>query len=169
MSVNKIKTGRQLADVINSIVAESVTQIKRQLREDSETDDKKLKAGNVSTDDIIEKLNSIRSGKSFKDSQIKTQMDTYVNSLSVSEKTALFAFLKGISQLVTGEVEGDHASDPSENPSNVKMKKKNVDDASNSNGNDSKTQHVKIKPNVVTLDSIEDKPKEDTEAPIKVK
>lgn len=84
----------------------------------------KLKKGKISGDDVIEKLNSIRSGKSFKDDAVKGKLTEYVESLSKAERTALFAFLKGIAQLVTGEFEPEAAVDPSDAEPAVDMKKR---------------------------------------------
>lgn len=88
-----------------------------------EDDTEAMKSGDVTVDDVVEKLNSIRSGHSFRDDKVKGNMEQYVNSLSTAEKTALLAFLKGISQIVTGEIPSSDAVDPSSNPSDVKMKK----------------------------------------------
>jgi hypothetical protein len=85
----------------------------------------KMKSGNVNTDDIIGKLNYMRSGKSFNDEQIHRKMDEYIKSLSKEERIALFAFLKGISQIVTGEIAPDDAAEPDDNPANIEMKKSN--------------------------------------------
>jgi hypothetical protein len=83
----------------------------------------KLKKGEITPDDIIEKLNAIRSGKSFKDEEISSKLNEYIESLSKPEKVALLAFLKGISQVVTGEIEPEAATDPSDAPADVEMKK----------------------------------------------
>lgn len=88
---------------------------------DDETE--KLKRGDVKVKDVVEKLNSIRSGKSFKDSAVSQPMEQYIGSLSKTERVALFAFLKGIAQIVTGEVPAKDASDPRDAPSDVKMQK----------------------------------------------
>jgi hypothetical protein len=95
--------------------------------EGSEVDDeiKKLAHGDVTVDDIVDKLNAIRSGRSFKDSAVSNSMEQYINSLSKSEKTALMAFLKGIAQIVTGEIPADQAINPSDEPADVKMNKTN--------------------------------------------
>lgn len=97
----------------------------------------KLKSGNVKLEDIVEKLNAIRSGRSFKDEQISAAMSQYIDSLSKAERTALLAFLKGIAQIVTGEVSGEQATDPTSKPSDVKMEK----------GDSVSTKH--LKPNVI--------------------
>lgn len=88
---------------------------------DDETE--KLKQGDIKPKDIVDKLNAIRSGRSFKDSAVSSSMEEYINSLSKPEKVALFAFLKGISQIVTGEVPARAAEEPSDEPSDVEMKK----------------------------------------------
>lgn len=90
---------------------------------DDETE--KLKQGDIKAKDVIEKLNSIRSGKSFKDSAVQKPMEDYVDSLAKPEKVALLAFLKGISQIVTGEVPAQKAEDPGKHPADVKMNKTN--------------------------------------------
>ena len=103
-------------------------------------DKEAMQKGDVSFDDVVDKINTIRSGKSFKDSAIKSAMQKYVEDLKAPEKTALFAFLKGIAQIVTGEIPGDTATEPSEDPSSIEMKKDKVA---------SPTQKKSIKPNVI--------------------
>ncbi len=90
---------------------------------DDETE--KLKKGDIEPKDIVDKLNSIRSGRSFHDSAVSSSMEEYIGSLSRAEKVALMAFLKGIAQIVTGEVPGQNASEPGEKPADVRMDKAN--------------------------------------------
>ena len=45
----------------------------------------KLKKGNITVDDIIEKLNSVRSGKSFNDDDVKAALSEYFNALEKAE------------------------------------------------------------------------------------
>jgi len=123
---------------------------------DVDTDDEALASGEVTPDVIVDKLNSIRSGKSFRDSTVKGRIEQYVNALKAPEKTALLAFLKGISQIVTGEVEAPQATDPEEKPADVSMKK----------GEDKQVKHVK--PNVIHGAPVSKKTqpsKEDTSGP----
>lgn len=127
---------------------------------DDESD--KLKDGDtIKADDIVSRLNTIRGGHSFKDDQVAAAMEEYVGSLSAAEKTALLAFLKGISQIVTGEISGESAVDPKTHPADVAMKKGN------------KTHQVKkrIDPNVIK--TVQDKKpkkdsKEDTSGPVPI-
>ena len=88
---------------------------------DDETE--KLQKGEIQAKDVVEKLNSIRGGKSFKDEHVSKAMEEYVDSLAKAEKVALLAFLNGIAQIVTGTVQGNQAEEPSEHPADVKMQK----------------------------------------------
>lgn len=123
---------------------------------DDETE--KLEQGDIEPRDIVDKLNAIRSGKSFKDDKVKSSMEEYVGSLSKAEKTALLAFLKGIAQIVTGEVPGQQAVDPSADPAGVEMEK----------GQKQKTKH--IEPNVIKAAAPKSKAQggEDTSGPVPI-
>jgi hypothetical protein len=88
-------------------------------------------------DMVIDRLNSVRSGKSLKDPLIGKNFDEYFNSLSDAEKTALFVFLKGIAQIVTGEMGGQQAVEPGDKPVNISITKEPTE----------KVKHVK--PNVL--------------------
>jgi hypothetical protein len=120
----------------------------------------KLKKGEIKSKDIVDKLNTIRSGKSFKDSSVSGKLDEYVESLSKAEKVALLAFLKGLAQIVTGEIEPDQAQDPSDNPADIAMKKSN------------EPKKKTIKPNVIKApekEKIEKKASsEDTSGPVPI-
>jgi len=121
---------------------------------DDETE--KLKKGDVKASDVVEKLNSIRAGKSFKDEAISNKLSEYVDSLSKAEKVALLAFLKGIAQIVTGEIEPDVATDPADTAPDVAMTK-----------GDS-VQKKTLKPNVIKApgkDKKKSASSEDTSAP----
>ena len=190
----KIKTGRSLSQIIDSIVRESnsraqmyqnaVDEKMRQSKMIDEEDDlfaddesssdkkssktmddekEKLKKGNISTDDVVSKLNTIRGGKSFKDDLVANRLDEYFKSLSKAEKIALFAFLKGLAQIVTGEVPADDVIDPSNPPAEVEMEKT------------SNKKSVKAKTNVVKMPKKDEedkkKPKsskEDTSGPVPI-
>jgi len=119
----------------------------------------KLKKGDITVEDIISKLNSIRSGKSFNDDAVKSSLSQYFNDLEDAEKTALLAFLKGISQVVTGEVSGSEALGPGDKPVGVEMEKT------------SSPKKVSIKPNVIKAPDIEKSKKsdaEDTSGPVPI-
>jgi len=102
----------------------------------SDEDNEIMEKGEVETDDIIEKLNTIRSGRSFKDSSVKDELEQYVDELDTAEKTALFALLKGIAQIVTKEISGNDATEPSDDSPNIEMTKSNIDDSGGEEGGD---------------------------------
>ena len=162
----QIKTGKSLGIFIEESIKQALYQRgltekeKEVSLQETDDDDKALKTGDVTVDDIIDHLNQIRSGRSFRDDSIKSNMTSYVESLSTAEKTALLAFIKGISQIVTGEISATKAADPSDHPSNVKMKK-----------DDQKSDVKHIKPNVIKLQKPEEKKSsnaEDTSAPVPI-
>jgi hypothetical protein len=110
-----------------------------------DADQEQMADGDVTPDAVIDKLNMIRSGRTLKDQEVKQKMDQYVQSLSSAERTALLAFLKGISQIVTGEVPAQQAADPADHPADVEM------DKQNQTGNDQHGVNAKqksVKPNV---------------------
>ena len=123
----------------------------------------KLAKGNVSADDVIEKLNSIRAGRSFRDEAISSKLEEYIESLTKAEKVALLAYLKGLSQIVTGEFDVDDVMDPGDDPATIAMKKKN------------QVQKKTLKPNIIKKpmkDKEEKKkkpPAEDTSGPVPIK
>jgi hypothetical protein len=93
----------------------------------SDDDDKDaMKKGDIAYEDIVDKLNTVRSGKSFKDSAVASAMQKYIEDLDAAERTALFAFLKGIAQIVTGEIPGENATEPADAPAKVTMDKKSA-------------------------------------------
>lgn len=138
MNEKKMKhqsTLKSIDSYITNVIKESVKSAlhKRSLLEQEATDEaadsagdelEKLKKGDVTVDDVVEKLNSIRAGKSFKDEEISAALQKYFDDLENEEKIALLAFLKGISQIVTGEFEPTTAFEPADKPAKIEMKKK---------------------------------------------
>jgi hypothetical protein len=119
----------------------------------------KLKKGNITVKDIIEKLNSIRSGKSFKDEEVNAALEEYFDDLEGAEQVALLAFLKGISQIVTGEVSATQAVEPGDNPVDIEMKKTTG------------PQKVSVKPNIIKAPDIDKNKKpsaEDSSGPVPI-
>lgn len=138
---------------------DSITDEKTNDTESSEKDSKKLKKGNITVDDIIEKLNSVRSGKSFNDDDVKAALSEYFSDLEKAEQVALLAFLKGISQIVTGEFTATQAVEPGDDPIDIEMKKT------------SGPQKVSIKPSVIKAPDVEKNKKpssEDASGPVPI-
>lgn len=184
--VTKITTGKSLNSLLSAVIEESLKSalhnraLEEKEQQDSlstpepqqseepktsktaETDREALSGGNVTVDDVVDKLNTIRSGKSFKDETIKGNMTQYVDSLKKAEKVALLAFLKGIAQIVTGEIPAQTAVEPADNPADVEMKK----------NNEPHTKHIKpnvIKTSIPKKDGEKKKEDDSTPTPVKVK
>ncbi len=66
----------------------------------------------ITVEEIVEKINSIRAGRSLSNKNIRMQLEVYFDQLDEEERLSLFAFLAGLSQIVTGEVSGKIATDP---------------------------------------------------------
>lgn len=66
----------------------------------------------ASVENVILQLNSIRAGKSLKDEAVKTEISRYFDGLEQSEKEALYSYLKGISQIVSGQIDAGAANEP---------------------------------------------------------
>ena len=135
-----------------------------------DADSEELRTGEVSFDNIVGKLNAIRSGRSFRDDDIKHAMEAYVKSLKKPERVALLAFLKGIAQIVTGEVPGQQAVDPADPEPAVAMQK----NGQKGGAETAAGQRKSIKPNVVVRQPQGEQqkqkrqPTEDTSAPVPV-
>jgi pyruvate dehydrogenase E2 component (dihydrolipoamide acetyltransferase) len=55
----------------------------------------------ITLDDIIEKLNIIRSGRSTKDDDVKSELENYILQFSEEDKASLLAFLDGLGRILT--------------------------------------------------------------------
>lgn len=145
-----------------SSLSEDDGEVKPEKTASSKTTDdttEKLKKGEVSTEDIVDKLNLIRSGKSLKDEQIASKMDEYIQSLTKPERVALLAFLKGLSQVITADIPADNATEPSDAGPNINMEK------------DKGQQKKSIKPNVIKAPDTKSKSTpsaEDTSGPVPI-
>jgi pyruvate dehydrogenase E2 component (dihydrolipoamide acetyltransferase) len=84
----------------------------------------------ITVEDIIDKLNIVRSGRSTKDSDVKRELEEYVAQFSEDEKQALIAFLEGLGQILTSGVDSDDAADP-QDPYALQIQKSGGATASN--------------------------------------
>jgi hypothetical protein len=100
-----------------------------------EEDQQIMDSGEVQLDNIISKINAIRAGRSLKDDDISTSLEEYFNNLSAPEQVALFAYLKGISEVVSGQKPGKIAVEPSDPAPRIRTNRKDAEPA--------------VKPNVV--------------------
>ena len=133
MNKMKIENGKSLKAFLGSVFEESYKSLRSrrsvvsedQLNVPGNNDEEAIKGGEINSKIIIDKLNTIRAGKSFKDSVVNSQMEEYLTNLSKDEKTALFVFTKAIAQIVTGEVNAANVVDPGEPPADLSIKKGN--------------------------------------------
>ena len=65
---------------------------------------------------VISAINSLRSGRSLRDASVKQQALDYYDRLDSGERKVLLLFLNSLSDILTGEVEGSAAIDPSDPP-----------------------------------------------------
>lgn len=120
----------------------------------------KMKTGEIELSDIEERLNAIRSGKSFKDSVVSAGMEKYFSKLDTPEKTALYNYLVSISQIVTATISGDAVPEPSDPPADVTMQK---------DGHGKKKIQIKPLINKGSHSSGKKNASEDTSGPLPIK
>lgn len=80
----------------------------------------------LTVEDIVQRINSIRAGRSLFNKDIRLQLELYFDDLSEDEKLSLYAFLTGLNQIVTGEVSGKAATEPEDVSVSVKKQKINT-------------------------------------------
>jgi hypothetical protein len=95
--------------------------------------------GVATLDNVIEQLNTLRAGRSLKDQNVRGELERYYQGLDNSEKEAMHAYLKGIAQILSGQIDAAIAEEP---------KNHGVD--TQNNGKRTKT----IKPNIVRNQSV---------------
>lgn len=86
-------------------------------------DARTLKRGDIEVTDIVDKLNAIRAGHSTRDQDIAQELEIYFDDLEPPERIALFAYLKGIAEIVSGEHAGQQAEEPGDPDPSIKMKR----------------------------------------------
>ena len=117
------KDSRELKNMLDEA---SKTSVKNALRaflsEDNDpglgakTEPKEEGNDDVSVESVLEKLNTIRGGKSFKEEHVAQELEKYFTSLDEGEKQALYSFVKGIAEIVSAEIPASRVGDPSTDP-----------------------------------------------------
>lgn len=78
-------------------------------------------------EDIEDRLNIVRSGRSLRDDEVQKRFVEYYESLNDNEKKALYIYLKGLGQVLAGDISGDVAVDPTpETEPNQEPQKKSL-------------------------------------------
>ena len=70
----------------------------------------------VSFDSVLKDINNLRAGRSTKDKEIKDELLTYYDRLDEDERKILHLFLRELSSILQGALEGEDAIDPSDAP-----------------------------------------------------
>lgn len=75
----------------------------------------------VSFDSVVKDINTLRSGRSTKDKEIKEELLGYYDRLDEDERKILHLFLSEISKILQGAIDAAEAQDPSEPPFNAEI------------------------------------------------
>jgi len=75
----------------------------------------------VSFYSIRDQINTIRSGESLRQDDIRQNLEQYVDALDDVERNVLHVFLKSIADIMTSELGGAEAQDTSDPPDSVQM------------------------------------------------
>lgn len=70
-----------------------------------------------------DKLNTIRSGRSLRDREIRGELKAYFKKLGHDEKEALYVFLDAIAQIITAGISSEDVPEPDEPPHDIEMDK----------------------------------------------
>mgnify|MGYP005994854015 CR=1 FL=1 len=118
-----------------------------------------------SFDSVVTAINTLRAGRSLRDKEIKTELNGYYDRLDENEREILFLFLKELSKILTGAIDGDEAQDPSDPKHYFDISKRNEEEPESAPK--SAEGEVSAEPEVVKAMSTGDE-EEDTSPPIKV-
>ena len=89
---------------------------------------KKSKLPEITLTRIIQKVDSIRAGKSLKNADIKKELNDYYTRLNGNERIALYAFLTGLDKIMGGDTAGEKLPTPKVSPYKIKMRKKSAEE-----------------------------------------
>lgn len=118
-----------------------------------------------SFDSVVTAINTLRAGRSLRDKEIKTELNGYYDRLDENEREILFLFLKELSKILTGAIDGDEAQDPSDPKHYFDISKRSEEEPEASPESDE--GEVAAEPEAVKAMSTGDE-EEDTSPPIKV-
>jgi hypothetical protein len=69
-----------------------------------------------SLETLEKSINLMRSGRSLRDSQISNQLEVYYDRLEEDERNVLSLFIRELSKILAGNIQGTDAADPSDPP-----------------------------------------------------
>tara|TARA_A100001011_G_scaffold395599_1_gene491081 strand:+ start:3028 stop:3774 length:747 start_codon:yes stop_codon:yes gene_type:complete len=82
----------------------------------------------ASYDSVVTAINALRSGRSLKDKKTSTELRDYYDRLDENERAVLLLFLKELSKILLGNVEGEEAQDPSDPKTYFNITKRDKDE-----------------------------------------
>lgn len=118
-------------------------------------------------DDVVASLNSIRAGRSLKDQDINDSFEKYYDDLSSAEKIAMYKYLTGISEILTGKVSPEDAVEPSDEK--VAKVDTSVKGAPEGGGEKKKEAPAPVKKKQLAKPSQNDDKEEDDSSPVPIK
>jgi len=68
----------------------------------------------VSFENVVTALNTLRAGKSTSNKDIQSELSSYYDRLSADERAVMLLFLNELSKVITGATSGSDAQDPSD-------------------------------------------------------
>lgn len=127
----KIDKNSKLHSLFNNLLNEAEEKAEKQPESAGKTKKIQLQR-NITVEEIVEKINSIRAGRSLSNKNIRLQLEIYFDELEPEEKLSLYAFLSGIAQIITGEISGNVAIEPEDVVFHPDYKKKKLQNKSKS-------------------------------------
>tara|TARA_B100001057_G_C22661205_1_gene876025 strand:+ start:190 stop:1026 length:837 start_codon:yes stop_codon:yes gene_type:complete len=91
---------------------------------------------NIKFQDIVDQLNSVRSGASLKDNEVKKGLLKYYDNLESDEKRDLFSMLSGFATIMNKAGDPENALNPKDAEKKEKPKKEKLAKLSNKQGSD---------------------------------
>ena len=123
----------------------------------------------ISFENVITALNTLRAGKSTKNRDIKTELNDYYDRLTEDERGVLLLYLNELSKVLTGAVDGDEAQDPSEPSTYFNIRKRDRSEPDPKNRADNSEKESDTDADDVSSDQQNTQAGlEDTTPPIKV-
>ena len=122
----------------------------------------------ASFDSVVQAVNNLRAGKSLRDSSIKQQAQNYYDKLSDAERTTLLVFLKALSDIIAGQVDGKDAQDPSDPPVSINMSTGSEEESSDSEAPEESPPEAEAAEEADEMPPEDSTDEEDTTPPIKV-
>ena len=121
---------------------------------------------------VKDAINILRAGRSLKDETISSELNSYYDMLNEDERSVLLLFLRELSKIITGAIDGDEGQDPSDPKTYFNISKRKGeqerDIKSKETGNINKTKAITSNTNITQAQSNNNIAGEDTSPPIRV-